>query len=130
MFSTLRQQFTPSLLSQVLQHVQLLVELLGSPADASFADLCDCVSTGRVIRMLTMVDDYTRECPIIEVDTSLGDRGGVAFMIQGTTSSPKFVPDVGSIAGNAARGAIQKTVSGKTGGKTGLGGILGKRKPN
>ena len=59
-----------------------------------------------------------------------GDRGGVAFMIQGTTSSPKFVPDVGSIAGNAARGAIQKTVSGKTGGKTGLGGILGKRKPN
>lgn len=34
--------------------------------------LSDCVSTGRVIRMLTMVDDYTRECPTIEVDTSLG----------------------------------------------------------
>jgi putative transposase len=32
----------------------------------------DCVSTGRVIRMLTVVDDCTRECPIIEVDTSLG----------------------------------------------------------
>jgi putative transposase len=32
----------------------------------------DCVSTGRVIRMLTMVDDCTRECPSIEVDTSLG----------------------------------------------------------
>jgi len=32
----------------------------------------DCVSTGKVIRMLTMVDDYTRECPSIEVDTSLG----------------------------------------------------------
>ncbi len=32
----------------------------------------DCVSTGRVIRMLTMVDDCTRECPVIEVDTSLG----------------------------------------------------------
>lgn len=32
----------------------------------------DCVSNGRVIRMLTMVDDYTRECPAIEVDTSLG----------------------------------------------------------
>jgi hypothetical protein len=89
-FSTLRQQFAPSLLSQVLQHVQLLVELLGSPADASFADLCDCVSTGRVIRMLTMVDDYTRECPIIEVDTSLGDRGGVAFMIQGHQAQSLF----------------------------------------
>ena len=32
----------------------------------------DCVSTGRVIRMLTMVDDCTRECPTIEGDTSLG----------------------------------------------------------
>jgi putative transposase len=32
----------------------------------------DCVSSGKVIRMLTMVDDCTRECPAIEVDTSLG----------------------------------------------------------
>jgi len=34
--------------------------------------MSDCVSTGKVIRMLTMVDDCTRECPGIEVDTSLG----------------------------------------------------------
>jgi putative transposase len=32
----------------------------------------DCVSTGRVIRILTIVDDYTRECLAIEVDTALG----------------------------------------------------------
>ena len=32
----------------------------------------DCVSRGTVIRMLTIVDDCTRECPAIEVDTSLG----------------------------------------------------------
>lgn len=32
----------------------------------------DCISTGKVIRMLTVVDDCTRECPAIEVDTSLG----------------------------------------------------------
>jgi putative transposase len=32
----------------------------------------DYVSNGRVIRMLTIVDDYTRECPTIEIDTSLG----------------------------------------------------------
>jgi putative transposase len=30
------------------------------------------VSSGKVIRILTIVDDYTRECPGIEVDTSLG----------------------------------------------------------
>jgi putative transposase len=32
----------------------------------------DSVNPGRVIRMLTVVDDCTRECPAIEVDTSLG----------------------------------------------------------
>ena len=32
----------------------------------------DCVSTGKEIRMWTVVDDCTRECPAIEVDTSLG----------------------------------------------------------
>jgi AsmA protein len=57
------------------------------------------------------------------------DRGGVPFKIEGTTSDPRFVPDVGGIAGNAARGAIQKSVSQTTGGKTGLGGIFGNKKP-
>jgi HTH-like domain len=38
--------------------------------------LSDCVSTGRAIRMLTVVDDCTRECPAIEVDTSLGGAAG------------------------------------------------------
>jgi AsmA protein len=55
-----------------------------------------------------------------------GDRGGVSFKIQGTTANPSFVPDVGSLAGNAAKGAIQRSV---TGDKTGTGGILPKRKP-
>ena len=32
----------------------------------------DCISSGRVVRMLTLVDGHTRECPVIEVDTSPG----------------------------------------------------------
>jgi putative transposase len=32
----------------------------------------DCISSGKPIRMLTLLDDHTRECPVIEVDTSLG----------------------------------------------------------
>ena len=32
----------------------------------------DSVVTGRRFRALTIVDDYSRECPAIEVDTSLG----------------------------------------------------------
>lgn len=57
------------------------------------------------------------------------DGGGVSFRIQGTTSNPSFIPDVGSLAGNAAKGAIQRSVSEKVGDKTGIGGILPKRKP-
>ena len=34
----------------------------------------DCVSSGKVIRILTIVDDFTRECPATEVDTSRYDR--------------------------------------------------------
>jgi AsmA protein len=56
-----------------------------------------------------------------------GDKGGVPFKIEGTTSDPRFVPDVGSMAAGAAKGAIQKSVSEKAGGKSGLGGILGKK---
>jgi len=38
MSATLRQQFASRLLPQVLQHVQLLVELLGSPAGSGFGN--------------------------------------------------------------------------------------------
>ena len=34
----------------------------------------DSVVTGRRFRALVIVDDYSRECPVIEVDTSLGGR--------------------------------------------------------
>jgi putative transposase len=34
--------------------------------------VADSIVTGRRFRALTIVDDYTRECPAIEVDTSLG----------------------------------------------------------
>ncbi len=53
-----------------------------------------------------------------------GDRGGVSFRIQGTTSNPSFDADMGSVAGNVAKGAVQKSVSEKTGGS----GILPKRR--
>ncbi len=57
-----------------------------------------------------------------------GDSGGVPFKIEGTTSNPSFVPDVGGLAASAAKGAIQQSVSGKTGG-IGAAGILPRKKP-
>ena len=56
-----------------------------------------------------------------------GDRGGVSFKIQGTTSRPKLCSGRKGMAGNVAKGALQKSVSGKTGSKSGLGGILRKK---
>ena len=40
----------------------------------------DSIITGRRFRALTIVDDYTRECPAIEVDTSLSGRRVVGVL--------------------------------------------------
>ena len=40
----------------------------------------DRIVTGRRFRALTIVDDYSRECPAIEVDTSLGGRRVVSVL--------------------------------------------------
>jgi AsmA protein len=52
-----------------------------------------------------------------------GDSGGISFKVQGTTSNPTFTPDASGVARNVAKGAVQQSVTGKTGG-----GIMGKRK--
>ena len=61
----------------------------------------------------------------------LGGQGGaVPFAIEGTTSDPKFVPDVKGMAGSA----VQQAISGKMGGNkaaspaSSLGGLIGKKK--
>jgi len=40
----------------------------------------DSIVTGRRFRALAIVDDYSRECPIIEVDTSLGGARVVSVL--------------------------------------------------
>ena len=40
----------------------------------------DSIVTGRHFRALAIVDDYSRECPAIEVDTSLGGRRVVGVL--------------------------------------------------
>jgi putative transposase len=40
----------------------------------------DSIVTGRRFRTLAIVDDYSRECPTIEVDTSLGGRRVVGVL--------------------------------------------------
>ena len=64
----------------------------------------------------------------------MGGAGkGIPFSIEGTTSNPKFVPDMGAVAATAATSAIEGAISGKTGGassgvSSALGGLLGGKK--
>jgi putative transposase len=50
----------------------------------------DALANGRVFRCLTMVDDFTRECPLIAVDTSLGGGRVVACLerLRGARARP------------------------------------------
>jgi len=40
----------------------------------------DSIVTGRRFRALTIIDNYSRECPAIEVDTSIGGRRVVGVL--------------------------------------------------
>ena len=59
MFATLRQQFAPGLLAQVLQHVQLLIKLLGSAASAGLGNFSQ---------------PLTAMAGIVDVPSGTGDR--------------------------------------------------------
>lgn len=58
-------------------------------------------------------------------------KGGIPFSIEGTTSNPKFVPDVGGVVTGLAQGQVGNIAKGQVPGvknvSKGLGGILGKK---
>jgi putative transposase len=53
----------------------------------------DSIATGRRFRALVIVDDYSRECPAIEVDTSLSGRRVVQVLerLTDTRGLPKII---------------------------------------
>jgi AsmA protein len=60
-----------------------------------------------------------------------GSGGGIPFKIQGTTSKPEFIPEVGAVAGSLVKGVVGNVPTGGQGiqdlGKQ-LGGLFGKKK--
>jgi AsmA protein len=57
-------------------------------------------------------------------------KGGVPFAIEGTTSNPKFIPDVGGVVGGAVKGQLTNVVKGQVPGTDvakGVGGLLRKK---
>jgi AsmA protein len=62
-----------------------------------------------------------------------GTAKGIPFSIEGTTSDPKFIPNMAGVATSVATSAIQGAVSGKVpgvGSAGSLGGLLGGKKKN
>jgi AsmA protein len=58
-------------------------------------------------------------------------KGGIPFAIEGTTSIPKFIPDMGGVVGGLAKGELGNVTKGQIPGAKnltkGLGGVLGKK---
>lgn len=62
-----------------------------------------------------------------------GGKNGIPFDVEGTTSDPHIVPELGGVAGNLATGAVKGVAGGATGAATApakaVGGLFGKKKP-
>jgi AsmA protein len=66
---------------------------------------------------------------VVQKAALAGQSGGIPFAIQGTTSDPKFVPDVGGIAGNVVGQALAgKAGVGASNPVSAVTGLLGKKK--
>ena len=48
--------------------------LTGANQEWALDFVCDALATGRGLRILTIVDSFTRECPAIEVNTGLSGQ--------------------------------------------------------
>jgi AsmA protein len=57
-----------------------------------------------------------------------GSGGGIPFKIQGTTSKPEFIPEVGAMAGSIAKGALGSVPASGQDIEKQLGGLFGKKK--
>jgi AsmA protein len=54
--------------------------------------------------------------------------GGIPFKVQGTTSNPQVIPDIGGAMGNVVKGSIPNASNPAGAASNALGGLLGKKK--
>jgi putative transposase len=74
--------------------IRIVVPVAEKPNERWSMDFAtDSLVTGRRFRALVIVDDYSRECPVIEVDTSLGGQRvvGVLDRLAETRGLPRVI---------------------------------------
>jgi hypothetical protein len=59
-----------------------------------------------------------------------GSSGGIPFKIEGTTSNPIFLPDIGGMMGNVAKNPAGVVTSPASAAVGGVKGLFGKKKSN
>ena len=68
---------------------------------------------------------------VSKVAAASSGKNGIPFTVEGTTSDPHIVPELGGVAGNLAAGALKGVAGGATGAATApakaIGGLLGKK---
>jgi len=68
-----------------------------------------------------------------KVAAARSGNSGIPFAIEGTTSNPKFVPEVGGAVAGLAKGQLSNVAKGQVPGASnvtqGLGSLMGRRKP-
>ncbi|HTS58677.1 MAG TPA: AsmA family protein [Terriglobales bacterium] len=69
---------------------------------------------------------------ISQIAAAGSGKGGIPFAVEGTTSNPKFIPDVGGVVGGLAKGELGNVAKGQVPGannlNNSLGGLLGGKK--
>jgi AsmA protein len=67
-----------------------------------------------------------------KIEGTTSGKGGIPFAIGGTTSNPKFIPDVGGVVGGLATTQLSNVAKGQVPGANsvtkGLGGVFGNKK--
>jgi AsmA protein len=69
---------------------------------------------------------------LAQVAAAGSGKGGIPFAVEGTTSNPKFIPDMGGVVGGLAKGELGNVAKGQVPGANNLtnslGGLLGGKK--
>jgi AsmA protein len=109
------------------QNLNLVIPSIGSmtgDGNVSASGQLDC----KMVAKLSGVAGELTSPVALLTGGGKSQNGGIPFKIQGTTSNPVFLPDVGGMAGSLAKGGMSKPSNAASAAASALSGLLGKKK--
>jgi AsmA protein len=102
---------------------QLVVPTIGSLTGSGVIGADHSLNFRMVAHVTSSASPLSAIAGLVSGGSAQNRGGNIPFRIQGTTSNPVFVPDVGAMFGNAAKKSLSSPSTG-TQQKQGLGGLL------